>query len=402
MQTLLNGIILCTTMLALLTAAGGARARGFEVIHAFQGGNNDGSGPAAGLVADRSGNKYGATLTGGPGNGGHGYGTVYKLAPDGAETVLYAFRAGSDGELPYGGVIRDRGGNLYGTTEAGGGTGCDGYGCGTVFAVAPDGTERVLYSFQGLSDAFGPSSGLAADKSGNFYGTAGGGAQNCGAVFKLMPDGSESILHNFTCESDGADPFGAVILDSIGNLYGLTTTGGNRQLCGGAGCGVAYRLAPDGTVTVLHTFTNGRDGGQPDGNLVADGAGNLYGMTTSGGRYGMGVAFRLAPDGTETVLHSFGHGLDGQNPEAGLVLDGAGNLYGTTPFGGLSCGFFTCGTVFRIESDGSEKVLYRFTGGSDGCGPGWADTLLVTKHGLVGTTSGCGASGDGTIFRLRK
>ena len=193
-----------------------------------------------------------------------------------------------------------------------------------------------------------------------------------------------------------------MILDAAGNLFGLTTTGGNRKFCGGAGCGVAYGLSPDGTKTVLRSFTDGRDGGQPDGNLLADGAGNLYGMTTTGGRHGAGVAFMLTPDGTETVLHSFGHGLDGQNPEAGLVMDSAGNLYGTTPFSGLSCGFFTCGPVFRIAPYGSEKVLYRFMGGNDGCGPGWADNLLLTKHSLVGTASGCEANGDDTIFKIEK
>ncbi|HEX3432087.1 MAG TPA: choice-of-anchor tandem repeat GloVer-containing protein [Rhizomicrobium sp.] len=401
MQSRLKVMFVCATAL-LLAPLSPASARSFAVIHAFQGGNDDGSASVSGLISDRAGNLYGATLSGGPGNGGHGYGTVYKLAPDGTVTVLYAFQAGSDGELPYAGVIRDKKGNLYGTTEAGGGTVCDGYGCGTVFRIAPDGTEALLHSFQGLPDAFGPTSGLAADNAGNFYGTAHGGTDNCGTVFKIAPDGTETILHSFTCGSDGADPFGSVIVDSGGSLYGMTTTGGNTQLCGRAGCGVVYKLAPDGSETVLHTFTGGKDGGEPDGNLIADAAGNLYGMTTIGGRHGLGVAFRLAPDGTETVLHSFGHGLDGQEPEAGLVLDNAGNLYGTTPFGGLSCGFFTCGTVFRIASDGTEKVLYRFTGGSDGCGPGWADTLLVKRHTLVGTASGCGADGNGTIFELKK
>lgn len=372
------------------------------MIHTFRGGNSDGAGPVAGLVADRAGNMYGATLDGGPGNGGFGYGTVYRLASDGTVKVLYAFKSGNDGELPYGGVLRDNGGNLYGTTEAGGGSGCDGYGCGTVFRVASDGTETVLYSFKGIPDAFGPTSGLAADAAGNFYGTSGGGPRNCGTVFRLAADGSETVLHSFSCAADGADPFGGVILDSAGNLYGMTTTGGNTRLCGGAGCGVVYELSPDGTETVLHTFSNDKDGGQPDGNLIEDAAGNLYGMTTSGGRQGFGVVFKLAPDRTETVLHSFRRGLDGQNPEAGLTMDSAGNLYGTTAFGGLSCGFFTCGTVFRIARDGTEKILYRFTGGDDGCGPGWADTLLVTKGALIGTTSGCGASGDGTIFSMPK
>ncbi|HEX4157321.1 MAG TPA: choice-of-anchor tandem repeat GloVer-containing protein, partial [Rhizomicrobium sp.] len=332
------------------------------------------------------------------GNGGTGWGTVYKLAPDGTETVLYAFQGGNDGWVPIGGTLRDKSGNLYGTTAFGGGTGCDGgSGCGTVFKVAPDGTEIILHSFQGDGiDGFYPWAGVVADRSGILYGTTER------TVYKLAPDGTLTTLHAFTFGSDGGETVAPLILDRGGDLYGTTMTGGDTRLCGGAGCGVVFKIAPDGAETVLHTFIGGSDGISPDDGLARDKAGNLYGTTSSGGTLGFGVVFKLAPDGTEMILHSFGGTLDGEDPEAGLVLDAAGNLYGTTPFGGIDCGQFQCGIVFKLAPDGTERVLHRFKAGDDGCGPGSADALILLKDQLYGTTSGCGAHGDGTVFRIRK
>jgi uncharacterized repeat protein (TIGR03803 family) len=323
---------------------------------------------------------------------------VYKLAPDGTETVLYAFQGGNDGWVPIGTPIVDKDGNVYGTTDFGGGDGCDGgSGCGTVFKISPAGTETILHRFAGIGiDGLYPYAGVAEDKAGNLYGTTER------TVFRLAPDGTLTTLYAFTFGRDGGETVAPVILDGSGNVYGTTITGGKMQLCGRAGCGVVFKVAPDGTETVLYAFKGGRDGGGPTAGLVADAAGNLYGTTSVGGKLGFGVAFKLAPDGTETVLHSFGGTRDGEDPEAGLVLDGAGNVYGTTPFGGLNCGQFQCGIVFRIAPDKKEKVLYRFAGGSDGCGPGNLGGLMLKKGDLYGTTDGCGASGDGTVFRLKE
>jgi uncharacterized repeat protein (TIGR03803 family) len=368
-----------------------------DTLYAFQGGN-DGDAVAAGVVADRAGNLYGTTESGGSsGNGGFGWGTVYKLAPDGTETVLYAFQGGNDGWVPIGGVLLDESGNIYGTTAFGGGSGCDGSGCGTIFKLAPDGAETILHSFQGDGiDGFYPWASVVADRTGNLCGTTER------TVYKLAPDGTLTTLHAFTFGSDGGETVAPLILDRGGNLYGTTMTGGDTGLCGGAGCGVVFKIAPDGTETVLHTFSGGSDGISPDAGLVADRKGNLYGTTSTGGALGFGVAFKLRLDGTETILHSFGGTRDGEDPEAGLVLDATGDLYGTTPFGGINCGQFQCGIVFKVAPDGTEKVIYRFKAGNDGCGPGSADTLILMKGQLYGTTSGCGAHGDGTVFRIGK
>ena len=187
------------------------------------------------------------------------------------------------------------------------------------------------------------------------------------------------IIHQFEVPKS---PYGSLVMDAAGNLYGTTTEGGGSG-CGGSGCGFAWKLAPnpDGTwgiLSLLHSFQNGADGTDPSAGLIFDAAGNLYGTTQFGGAYGFGgVVFKLAPnpDGTwtETVLHSFGNDGDGFHPIAGLVFDVAGNLYGTT-YGGPGSGCAEgCGVVFKLapNSDGTwtESVLYSFTGGADGGAP---------------------------------
>ena len=196
------------------------------------------------------------------------------------------------------------------------------------------------------------------DQNNNFYGTtvSGGGAHCkignstghiCGTVFKLTGDGTETVLYKFKgSPNDGAEPSG-VIMDQAGNLYGTAELGGlsGPSCIGNGGCGVVFKLAPDGTETVLHFFTgkNG-DGGSPLAGLVADSMGNLYGATPWGGdRNGNGTVFKIATDGAETIIHTF-NGTNGDRPYSGLVADGAGNLYGTTAFGGT----YNYGTVFEI------------------------------------------------------
>lgn len=320
---------------------------GFSILHVFMGGKlGDGGLPLANLVLDRLGNLYGTTYL-----GGHGTGTVFKLAPDGTETIVHAFTPKhGDGALPTAGLIRDSDGRLYGTTSQGGIANCNSRGCGTVYKIAPDGTESLIYAFRGGSDGATPSNGaLVKDDAGNFYGTtvAGGdvGCSTgiCGVVYKLTPRGQETVLHAFAGGSDGSYPLGGLAIDAAGNLYGTTAQGGGG--CSGAGCGIVFKIALDGRYSIIHVFAGGSDGGGPFSTLLLDRRGNLYGTTSYGGDAGDGTVFKLAPDGNETILHAFAMGR-GYDPSASLVsMHGA--LYGTTERGGhIRC---NCGVVFQLQ-----------------------------------------------------
>jgi uncharacterized repeat protein (TIGR03803 family) len=294
-------------------------------------------------------------------------------------TTLHSF-TGDDGANPEAGLIADPASNLYGTTQRGGVTtteSCRPFGCGTVFQLTPSGTLNVLHSFTG-SDGGEPFAGLIADAAGNLYGTTySGGAPmscnitiGCGTVFQLDTSGTLTVLHSFT-NYDGNHPVTGLIADAAGNLYGTTHSGGD------GGYGTVFQLDSSGTLTVLYSFTGGSDGRYPDGGLIADAAGNLYGTTRGelspppGCTRDCGTVFQLTPSGTLNVLHSFTGGSDGGTPGAGLIADEAGNLYGTTSAGGdrTSCAaqfIDGCGTVFQLDPSGILTVLYSFTGGSDG------------------------------------
>lgn len=271
----------------------------------------DGRQPLAGLVLDAQGNFYGTTDRGGAARKG----VVFKFTPSGTETVLHSFgpKGSGDGENPFAGtLLMDAEGNLYGTTYMGGITAnkyCE-YphtntkGCGAVFKVSPTGQETVLYAFKGnvFNDGWGPIGGVVQDVQGNLYGTTynGGGygclyGFGCGTVFKVTPDGTETILHVFGGKSDGALPYASLVFDAQGNLYGTTAMGGGFGCQYGIGCGTVFKVTPDGTETVLYTFTGGDDGGIPLAPLVFDGQGNLYGTTMSGGLNGGGTVFELTP-----------------------------------------------------------------------------------------------------------
>jgi uncharacterized repeat protein (TIGR03803 family) len=371
-----------------------------KVFHTFRGGS-DGAYPESVLIIDASGSFYGTTNAGGGGtgcqNGDLGCGTVFRLNSDGSESVLYAFNGGGDGAIPTAGLIEDLAGNLYGTT-AGGGTA----NLGTIFRLTPNNVETVLYSFQGGSDGASPN-GLIGDGAGNFYGTTGaGGSNGLGTVFEIVAGGNEKVLYAFQGGSDGSEPGAGLIRDSSGNLYGTTGLGGGGTGCddGDLGCGVVFKLAPDGTETVLYAFQGGNDGAFPEASLIRDGAGNFYGTTVGGGPDNRGTIFRLTPGGTETVLYAFKGTRDGDSPEAGLVMDDNGNLYGSTSNGGRGCGGSGCGTAFEVSSMGHEKILYAFHSGR-GRFPGAA--LLLGPHGdLYGTTLEGGKANQGVVFKLKR
>jgi uncharacterized repeat protein (TIGR03803 family) len=317
--------------------------------------------------------------------------------------VLYSFTGSPDGSGPSG-LLRDAAGNIYGATGEGGAA-----GHGTVFTLNRTGKETVLYSFNGGTDGSGPDAAVVMDKQRNLYGTtyAGGSSgcfegMGCGTVFKLDKTGKETVLHRFMNGPDGSTPEGGLVWDAAGNLYG-TASGAEG---GGSTNGVVFRLNKTGHLTVLYSFTGGSDGGLPQTGVLRDAEGNLYGTTSSGGvkacktilrTFYCGVVFKLDTNGKESVLHLFGPGA--WYP-AGLIQDSAGNFYGTTDLGGNpSCDFLLergCGVVFRMNTSGSFKVLRSFRGAPSGARPS-GNLIQDAADNLYGTTyyGGTGNCNDG-------
>lgn len=361
----------------------------FRVDYTFSG--KDGGMPAAPLISDVKGNLYGTTSSG----GGSNLGVVFRLDTANNETILHSFAGGTaDGATPYGGLVLDGSGNLYGTTSSGGAS-----GLGTVFKIDTYGTETVLHSFTGDPDGANPYAGLVMDNSGNLYGTTeSSGTSAFGTIFQIDTAGTETVLHSFTGgATDGADPTARMLLDTAGNLYGTTFTGGS------GGEGTVFRFdTTTSTETVLYNFTGGSDGGNPFGGLTRDQSGTLYGTTEIGGvrspHYGCckGVVFSLS-GASENVLYSFTGGHDGGTPAADLVLYN-GALYGTT----LSGGPGHRGAVFNVTvANGKEAVLHGFTGGKDGGGP-HAGLLINAAGVLYGTAQSGGHFKRGTVFQIGK
>ena len=369
------------------------------VLYTFTGGTG-GSYPN-GVIRDSAGNLYGTTGGGGTAN----VGMVYMLDAAGQETVLYGFPGPADGSCPQAGVIRDSAGNLYGTTVSGGlGNG------GVVYKLDAKGHETVLYSFTGGADGggtggAGPWAGVIRDSAGNLYGTTGGGGQyNYGVVYKLDAAGHETVLHAFSGGADGSEPNG-VILDSAGNLYGTTFFGGTGGGFGGVGGGVVYKLDTAGNETVLYSFTSGSasDGDNPYAGVIRDTAGNLYGTVSAGGTFGYegcgvgcGGVYELDAAGNETWLCIF-IAPKGYYPYAGVILDSAGDLYGTAVYGGTG----NSGVVYSVgtPSYGGETVLYNFTGLADGGAP-YAGVIRDSAGNLYGTTMYGGTAQAGVVYKL--
>jgi uncharacterized repeat protein (TIGR03803 family) len=371
-------------LILALVAPESGQAQTYNVLLRFNGYPSDGRFPPAGVVLDSVGNLYGTTQLG----GAYGDGIVFKLDTTGKETVLHSFFAGKDGTHPGATPILDTTGNLYGTTQDGGAS-----NSGTIFKLDPSGKKIVLYSFTGGKDGGNPAAALVRDAAGNLYGTTvWGGGSNYGTVFKLDTRRKQTILYSFTGGKDGANPVAGVVLDAAGNLYGTTFDGGASL------SGVVFRLSKTGKEKVLHTFTGGNDGANPYAGVVLDAANNLYG-TTYFGALGYGTVFKLDKIGKETILYSFKGGADGANPTGGVALGAAGNLYGTTFDGGAS-GF---GTIFKLDTTGQESVWYSFTGSADGAWP-YAGLILDSAGNLYGTTleggSRCGGSGCGVVFKV--
>ncbi|MFL5237593.1 MAG: choice-of-anchor tandem repeat GloVer-containing protein [Rhizomicrobium sp.] len=353
----------------------------YAVVHDFAGAPSDGANSGADLRLDRLGNIYGTTNYGGSAN----FGALFKIAPDGTETLLHSFGIGNDGSTPDGGVtINQSTGDLYGTTESGGSS-----GNGVIWKLAADGTYTILHDFSANDGSF-IRGRMIRDTLGNFYGTAlFGGANGDGTVFKYGFDGSFTVLHTFN-GTDGEFPEHGVIRDRAGNLYGVTAFGGTNDE------GTVFKIATDGTFTTLYNFTGQADGGFLYGGLDRDNENNLYGSTAGGGANGMGTVFKVAPDGTETVLYSFTGGADGGSPQGDMLFVGK-KLYSTAFSGGdPNC---QCGVVYQVDTSGKETVLHSFTGTD---GSGYSAGLLKSEHVFYGTTSSGGAHGNGVVFSVTK
>ncbi len=386
-----------------------AQAQTETLLYQFAG-NPDGFWPTAGPLLKGT-TLYGTTEEGGLANG-YAYGTVYAISTTtGKETILHTFAyapdQNGDGSKPLGGLASDAQGNLYGTT-ANGGASCN---CGTVYKLTKSKNsyvETVLYSFSMGEDGGYPYYVTPVlDKQGNLYGTTwGGGHYSNGTVFKLTPGGTLTTLHSFDYYTgDGYNPDSGVALDTKGNIYGTTSIGGAY------GNGVLYEITAAGAYSILYNFTGGADGWAPQAPPVYKG-GSLYGTTQAGGAgctWGCGVIFKYTlakgkKPGKETVLYTFSGVPDGQSPLYGaLVFDKSGNLYGTTQNGGDNHGATNVGTVYKLAPNGTMTILYSFDDVPDGSAP-QGNVALDTK-GNVYTTAAYGGNnggeyGGGTVVKI--
>jgi uncharacterized repeat protein (TIGR03803 family) len=376
---------------------------GLTNLYIFQGSISgpDGGTPTGGLIIGSDGNYYGTTLYGGTGGG-----IVFKVTPSGAETIVYAFSGSQDAQLPSK-LVEGADGNFYGTSYWGGGT--NGYGI--IYRVTPSGEETILQSFSSSNGGpANPGAGLTLGADGNFYGTStAGGATGQGTFFKMTPAGALTVLYSFDGAS-GAGPAAELIQTEDGEFFGTTGGGGD------SGIGTVFKVNTAGKLSVLHSFAGGSDGASPAAPLVHGRDGAFYGTTQVGGTgncttpgmpTGCGTVFRVTAAGEEGVIYTFvGYPTDGSGPIGGLVQAKDGTLYGTTGAGGFSalgnCSS-GCGTIFSMNTTGTEQILYA-------CGQPpqpwyyecWdpSGTLLLGADDTITGTSLNGGGGWGNVFSI--
>lgn len=380
------------TFTLILTLFAGAFAATEKVLYSFKGGD-DGDQPYAGVIFDSAGNLYGTTQFGGP----HGAGVVFKLTPSSVgwtETVLYTFTGGTDGSLPLGGVVFDEAGNLYGTAANGGDPGCQ---CGVVYKLTPSGNVwsfSVLHAFVGGNDGANPASSLTYCCGSVDGTTVAGGSHGRGTAFSMSATGGSPFIVPFNGKN-GNQPWAS----STGS-HGTTYLGGKYS------AGNVYELTFGRNARSTHVFDPAKPlGYNPLGPLLSDGKGSLFGTTYSGGAGGHGAVFgliRIPITGhyKALALHGFNF-TDGAAPDSGLVMDAAGNLYGTTTVGGTAPN--PDGVVFKLtpglKDKWTETVLYNFSGGADG---GELHGTLVSDAAgnLYGTGIRGGAHRRGVVFKI--
>lgn len=387
-----------TSLLATicLLSALAAHAQTFNVIFNFND-NAVGSQPNAGVTLDSHGNVYGTNFF-----YGLGYGTVYKLTNRNGvwmPTVLYQFKGGNDGANPASRVVFGPDGALYGTTSAGGGSGCASHGCGTVFKLTPPASvcktslcpwnETVLYRFTNGADGAVPEYGdLIFDSNGSIYGTTSGSNVSFGSVFKLTNSGgqwTETTLYTFQGGSDGQFPLGGVVFDHEGNLYGTTELG-------------VFELTPNGsgwTETVIRQFVGMNEGFGSEAGVVFDSAGNLYGDTNIEGPGGIGSIFQLTPSGGSwnlNIIHN-----DGELVGTDLKFDDAGNLYGVRITNRQDNG--EAFKMSLVDGSWTYTVLHTFSGEGQGAAP-YEGMVMDAEGNLWGTASAGGAHGYGLVYEI--
>jgi len=381
---LFRGALLGSAVALAVFASAASAKQGYSVIHDFAGGTGDGGYPLVGVTFDGAGDIYGVTYVG----GAYGLGTLFKIAPDGSEAIVRSFGQGDDGAFPRSQPTIDASGNIYGTTNGGGGSvNCDG-GCGTIWEYGAGGKYKVLHKFD-FTDGSQPVGQLLRDAGGNLYGiTTNGSANNQGEVFEYTSDGKFRVLHTFG-GSDGAYPECSLIQDRAGNIFGTTEGGGSDN------DGTVFEIQSGGHFATLYSFAGGIDGANPVGGLGRDTSGTLYGTAENAGAHSAGTVFSLAPDGTLTTLYSFAGGTDGANPQGDILLL-KDALYGATSSGGDANNY---GTIYKVDiASGTETVLHRFTG-TDGS---TSVSKLARRRGkLYGAAAYGGADDNGVVFSLK-
>jgi uncharacterized repeat protein (TIGR03803 family) len=383
-----------------LTACGGddnhSTAPQTQVLHSF-GKETPVVVSPSGLVLGTDGNFF-AIAAGGAYNGG----VIFKITPAGVVSVLHSFdpSTGDGGEPSE--LILASDGNLYGTT-IGGGT----KGWGTVFKMTPDGTESVLYSFKGYPNDPAYASGLFQASDGNFYGTSQfGGPDNKGTVFKVTPSGIETVLYSFgAVANDPAGLFSALVEGDDGNFYGTSGFGGTNN------DGAVFKITPEGILTLVHSFAGGSNDGSDPSGLLKGSDGNFYGVTVSAGPNDTGIVYQLTPAGVETIVYAFDPSFGGSHPDGPLSQDSDGNLYGGTGAGGYPrtvCGNQGCsstgqsGTIFEITAAGNAVLLSNF-GPTDADGTNPSGPPIQGQDGnLYGLTTNGGANEAGVFYEITR
>ena len=329
---------------------------------------------------------YGSTQNGGTAGGG----TLFSVTSARKLTTLYSFVPATDGSVPNDMLAVDTAGNVYGTTRQGGK-----FDGGTIFRLMPGGKLKVLHAFDAAAgDGAEPLQGLVRSRNGGLFGAAAGGAIGTnGSVFEVSPAGNYATRYEFMSAGDGHCPFSSVAVDAHGNVYGTVVGSG----FGGDPNGAVFKLTPLNKLTALYKFNDGDDGEYPEQAPVVDAVGNVYGtmLTMNGSEYA-GVVWKIDTNGVFSLLHKFTGKADGFGPNGPLIINTDGNIYGTTAQGGTVKGGTGQGTLFRITPAGVFSVIHTFTGGSDGAGP--TGTLAHDSTGAIyGATSGTG----GTVYKVK-